>query len=84
MSAQKEYTVEEISQHQSDDSRWLIIDDKVYDVTKFLDDHPGGAKPLKYYSGKDATQNFHGVAKHEGSDHVPSYLKEFCIGSIKK
>ncbi|KAG9221210.1 hypothetical protein CCMSSC00406_0007384 [Pleurotus cornucopiae] len=31
---------------------------KVYDVTEFLDDHPGGSKIILKYAGKDATQEY--------------------------
>ena len=35
---------------------WLGIDGLVYDVTKFLDDHPGGPEIVLEHAGKDATQ----------------------------
>ena len=34
------YTKAEVASHNSDKSCWVIIANKVYDVTKFLDDHP--------------------------------------------
>ncbi|GFH31869.1 cytochrome b5 heme-binding domain-containing protein [Haematococcus lacustris] len=36
------YTVEDLSKHTSDKSCWLAIRGKVYDVTEFLEEHPGG------------------------------------------
>eukprot|EP00276_Gloeochaete_wittrockiana_P019051 CAMPEP_0184356640 /NCGR_PEP_ID=MMETSP1089-20130417/103960_1 /TAXON_ID=38269 ORGANISM="Gloeochaete wittrockiana, Strain SAG46.84" /NCGR_SAMPLE_ID=MMETSP1089 /ASSEMBLY_ACC=CAM_ASM_000445 /LENGTH=41 /DNA_ID= /DNA_START= /DNA_END= /DNA_ORIENTATION= len=38
----KKYTLAEISKHTSDNDCWILIHGKVYDVTDFLDDHPGG------------------------------------------
>lgn len=35
-------TLEECQKHTTEDSCWLVIHGKVYDVTKFLDEHPGG------------------------------------------
>jgi cytochrome b involved in lipid metabolism len=37
------------------ESCWVIIKGQVYDVTNFLDDHPGGAAIILKYGGKDAT-----------------------------
>lgn len=36
----------------------MIIDGEVLDVTKFLEDHPGGKKAIMIYAGKDATEEF--------------------------
>ena len=43
------YSCNEISKHNKESSCWIIIDNKVYDVTQFLDKHPGGAKYFFYF-----------------------------------
>ena len=48
----------EVARHNTADGCWLIIHDNVYDVTTFLDGHPGGGKVLMAYAGKDATDDF--------------------------
>ena len=40
-----------------DKSIWIVIHDKVYDITKFLDEHPGGEEILIKNAGADATEN---------------------------
>jgi cytochrome b involved in lipid metabolism len=37
---EKEITWLEVSKHNSDESTWIVISNNVYDVTKFLDEHP--------------------------------------------
>ena len=48
----------EVAKHDSRDSCWVIIKGKVYDVTEFLDEHPGGAAIILRYGGKDATAEY--------------------------
>merc|ERR1712127_672837 len=48
----------DVSQHTTDTDCWVIVGDDVFDVTKFLPDHPGGKKAIMLYAGKDATEEF--------------------------
>lgn len=36
------FALEEVKNHSKEEDCWLVIDGFVYDVTKFLDEHPGG------------------------------------------
>ncbi|KXN89899.1 Cytochrome b2, mitochondrial [Leucoagaricus sp. SymC.cos] len=49
------WTLEQVAQHNSPGSCWVIIQNRVYDVTDFLPEHPGGAKIILKYAGRDAT-----------------------------
>ena len=55
--------------------------DKVYDVTTFMVDHPGGKDAIMLFAGKDATEEFDML-------HQPSVLKKFggdlYVGDLKK
>ncbi|KAE9460777.1 hypothetical protein C3L33_07308, partial [Rhododendron williamsianum] len=53
----KVFTLAEVAGHNNAKDCWLIISDKVYDVTKFLEDHPGGDEVLLSATGKDATDD---------------------------
>ncbi|KAL0077635.1 putative acyl-CoA dehydrogenase [Phycomyces blakesleeanus] len=66
----KFYTLEEVAKHTAANDCWVIIENKIYDVSGFLDDHPGGKKVLLKASGKDATKQFQ-------SFHSPSVLQKF-------
>ena len=47
----KTITLAECQEHMSDKDCWLVIEGKVYDVTPFLDEHPGGFDTLVSNSG---------------------------------
>ncbi|WVQ99149.1 hypothetical protein IAU59_006281 [Kwoniella sp. CBS 9459] len=57
-SGQKLVSYDEVQKHASKDDCWVIIDGKIYDVTDFLDQHPGGAEIILANAGKDATKIF--------------------------
>ncbi|EEQ99024.1 conserved hypothetical protein, partial [Perkinsus marinus ATCC 50983] len=52
------YRASEIASHNVESDCWLIIADKIYDVTNFLADHPGGPKAILPHCGKDVTERF--------------------------
>ena len=70
--------LDEIFEHNTKDSCWLLIENKVYDVTKFK--HPGGKQILLQNSGQDATTQFEDIGHSERADE---YLKELYIGDFK-
>lgn len=77
------FTVEEISAHNSASSCWMIISNKVYDVTAFISRHPGGGDIL-LGCGKDATELFE-TQNGSGDGHsqgAESMLKQYYIGDL--
>lgn len=59
--AVKYYRLSEIEERNTFKSTWIIINYKVYDVTKFLEEHPGGEEVLREHGGGDATESFEDV-----------------------
>ncbi|KAJ3530189.1 hypothetical protein NM688_g7746 [Phlebia brevispora] len=64
------YTLQEVAQHNSPKSCWVIIKNQVYDVTDFLPEHPGGSKIILKYAGRDATDAFEPI-------HPPDALERY-------
>lgn len=68
--------MEDVEKHSSVDDLWLVIDGKVYDVTPFMDDHPGGGEIMLSAAGKDGTQDFEDVGH---SPHARELLKKYYL-----
>jgi len=81
MACVKVYTKEEVSGHNKEGDLWLILHDKVYDITKFSLEHPGGIEVLLDQAGNDATGPFEDVGH---SSDARKQLTEFQIGIIAK
>ncbi|KAF8107260.1 hypothetical protein N665_0124s0054 [Sinapis alba] len=75
----KVYTLEEVSHHTSSKHCLIVISGKVYDVTKFLHDHPGGDEVIVTAAGRDATDDFEDVGH---SSDAKALLDEFYIADI--
>ncbi len=78
MACVQSYTAAEVAKHCTESDAWLIIDGKVYDVTEYVDLHPGGDKLLKHVGG-DSTEGFHGP-QHPA--HVFEAVNKFLIGTL--
>ncbi|KAK3363118.1 FMN-dependent dehydrogenase-domain-containing protein [Lasiosphaeria hispida] len=65
----KVFSAEEVAQHKSADSCWVVLYGIVYDVTDFLSEHPGGSKIILQLAGQDATDEFDPV-------HPPGTLED--------
>ncbi|KOC66145.1 putative cytochrome b5 2 [Habropoda laboriosa] len=57
----KTFSASQVSMHNKEKDLWIIYKDGVYDVTKFLKEHPGGEEVLIDLAGKDATKCFDDV-----------------------
>lgn len=79
----KVFTLEEVQKHKSakgeEKSVWFVIHDKVYDVTKFLDEHPGGEEILVENSGKISSEEFEDVGH---SSDAREMMKEYYVGDL--
>lgn len=53
----RQYTWNEISHHSNKKDRWIVIDKRVYDITRWTK-HPGGQVVLNHHAGQDATVRY--------------------------
>ncbi|XP_023016114.1 cytochrome b5 [Leptinotarsa decemlineata] len=72
-------TIKEVSCHDEASDCWIIIYDRVYDVTDFLDEHPGGADLLLEFAGREASSAFRGSGH---SSQALRALDRFCVGEL--
>jgi Cytochrome b5-like Heme/Steroid binding domain/Acyl-CoA dehydrogenase, N-terminal domain len=77
--AAKTFTRDEVAKNNTEDSLWTIIDSKVYDLTEFVDAHPGGESVLRQIAGTDATVDFYNLHRQE----VLVKYADLAIGTIK-
>lgn len=75
----KQYTLAEVKKHNNNQSTWIVIHNTVYDVTAFLNEHPGGEEVLLEQAGKDGSEAFEDVG--HSSDAREMMLK-YKIGEI--
>lgn len=68
-------TREEVQTHNKEEDCWIIIHGKVYDVTTFLAEHPGGGGYILEHAGSDATNAFEDIGHSQRArDLMDRYL----------
>ncbi|OAP65194.1 hypothetical protein AYL99_01166 [Fonsecaea erecta] len=77
----EELTYAEVSKHNTKKDLYLVIHDKVYNASTFVDEHPGGEEVLLDVGGQDATEAFEDVGH---SDEAREILEGLKVGSLKR
>lgn len=65
----------EVALHNSERDCWIIVNGKVYDVTKYLNDHPGGVDIVTELAGKDSTEDYNDVGHTGDADEILATLQ---------
>lgn len=76
------YTLVEVAKHNNESSCWTTINGGVYDVTKWIGQHPGGRQTILSLCGKDGTEAFND--QHGGQGRPEAALLSFKIGVLAK
>jgi uncharacterized membrane protein len=74
------FTLPEVATHADQSSCWAAIDAKVYDLTGWINRHPGGPSRILALCGTDATAAFN--AQHGGQARPKAELATFAIGRL--
>ncbi|WKX92111.1 hypothetical protein Q1695_010274 [Nippostrongylus brasiliensis] len=77
----REIPLSEVQEHSSVGSCWIILEGKVYDVSTFLSEHPGGFQVITELAGKDATASFEDVGHSKDAREM---AKDYLIGTLKQ
>lgn len=75
------YTWQDVAAHNTANSAWVIIEGQVYDITQFLDRHPGGSEMLLLAAGRECTDlynSYHALATKD----TRKYLDAYHIGAL--
>ncbi|PYH46392.1 cytochrome b5-like heme/steroid binding domain-containing protein [Aspergillus saccharolyticus JOP 1030-1] len=81
MSDVKEFTLAEVTAHNTKKDLYMVIHDKVYDCSSFVDEHPGGEEVLLDVAGQDGTEAFEDVGH---SDEAREILDGLFVGNVKR
>lgn len=76
----KTYTFEEVAAHNTRDDLWVVYEGKVYDITSYLDEHPGGEEVVLDCAGQDATGPFDDIGH---SDDAREVLEKLLVGKVE-
>lgn len=74
------FTLAEIATHNSASSCYTVINGSVYDLTLWVNMHPGGKQPILSLCGTDGTARF--TAKHGSAEKPNTALARFKIGTV--
>ena len=78
--APKSYTLEDVAKHYSASSCWSAINGQVYDLTSWINQHPGGSQAILIICGKDGSSAFND--QHGGQRRPANELTGFAIGAL--
>jgi hypothetical protein len=76
------YTMEKVKANNSATSCWSVIRGNVYDLTKWINQHPGGSGAIRGLCGTDGSAEF--TAKHQGQSNPESRLTSYLLGPLAK
>jgi len=75
-------TMSEVATHAVAADCWSAVNGKVYDLTQWIDKHPGGPVVIEALCGKDGSAGFNN--QHQGERDPAEELKRYLVGALKE
>jgi predicted heme/steroid binding protein len=75
----KEYTYEEFEKHNTIEDGWISIDKKIYNVTDWIHEHPGGVEFLSMSLGMECTNLFDSYHKTSTSNYLGTKVPQIGV-----
>ena len=82
MTTQTGYTMAKVKENNSASSCWSVINGNVYNLTQWINSHPGGPSVIRGLCGVDGTSSFNG--KHRGQGSPTATLASYLLGPLAK
>ena len=82
MTTQTGYTMAKVKENNSAISCWSVINGNVYNLTQWINSHPGGPSVIRGLCGVDGTSSFNG--KHRGQGNPTATLASYLLGPLAK
>lgn len=81
MASTKEFTYSDVAEHNTKNDLYMVVHDKVYNASSFVDEHPGGEEVMLDVGGQDSTEAFEDVGH---SDEAREILEGLLVGTLKR
>jgi len=78
-------TLDEIAKHNKINDCWIIVENKVYDITPYIQYHPGGVDNIAMYCGRNATEGFNSKNQVPAVPHSQAaweLLQQYYLGKV--
>ncbi|MFA6467004.1 MAG: fibronectin type III domain-containing protein [Patescibacteria group bacterium] len=74
------YTLQQVQAHNTSTNCWVIVNNKVYNLTNYITQHPGGAAAITSLCGTNGTAAFSG--QHSGNATANAQLNNYFLGNL--
>ena len=82
VTTQSEYTMANVKKNNSAQSCWSLINGNVYNLTQWINSHPGGPAAIRGICGVDGSSSFNG--RHSGQSNPKENLAGYLLGPLAK